>query len=232
MAEALQETAERLALRAKRSSDRGDYPGAIGQLRQAIEIREQELFDLNRDSPALPDERKEAAHRLSDYWGRLGGIYRRAAQESEGIDRAALTSAGVDAYRRGMEIEREFRLDDTYNLTNWVVLQLLEDPVRLPELAGVINDAIAIVQVQVDGPRREQWWAWADLGLLCLLARRPWEARAAYEHFQQVGPRPVDYRSVLAVLDSLHEQFKPCDPELAGGLNDVIEHLRSVSSEL
>ena len=208
VAEVLQETAERLALRARRSSDRGEYQDAIEQQLRAVEIRERELAELDRDSPTLADERKEAAHRLSDYWGRLGGIYRR-----EG-----LISDGIDAYCQGMEIEREFRLDDSYNLTNWIVLQLLEDPARLSALAGQIEDAIAIVQVQVAGPRRDQWWAWADFGLLCLLGRRSWEARAAYEHFQQAGPRRVDYGSVLAVLDSLQEKFKPSEPELAGQL--------------
>ena len=192
MAEVPEETAERHALRARRSSDRGDHQDAIEQQRSAVGVRERELAELSRDSLTLADERKEAAHRLSDYWGRLGGIYRQAGQIPDGID----------AYRHGMEIEREFRLDDSYNLTNWIVLQLLEDPARLPALARQINDAITIVQVQVAGPRRDQWWAWADLGLLCLLGRRSREAWAAYEHFQQAGPRRVDYGSVLAVLDS------------------------------
>jgi len=221
VAEVLQETAERLALRARRSSDRGEYQDAIEQQLRAVEIRERELAELDRDSPTLADERREAAHRLADYLGRLGGIYRR-----EG-----LIAEGIDAYRHGMEIEREFRLDDSYNLTNWIVLQLLEDPARLPTLAGQIEDAIAIVQVQVAGPRRDQWWAWADFGLLCLLGRRS-EARAAYEHFQQAGPRRVDYGSVLAVLDSLQEKFKPSEPELAGELSDAIEYLKSASTEL
>lgn len=218
----VQQAAERLAVRARRSSDRGDHQDAIDQQRRAVEIREQELAELDQNSPTLEDERKEAAHNLSDYWGRLGGIYRRAGQISDGID----------AYGHGMEIERDFRLDDSYNLTNWLVLQLLDDPARLPALAGQIDDAIAIVQVQVRGPRRDQWWAWADFGLLCLLGRRPREARDAYEHFQQTGPRKVDYGSVLAVLESLREQLEPLQPELAGDLNDAIEHLRSASADL
>jgi tetratricopeptide (TPR) repeat protein len=222
MAEVPQESAERLALRARRSSDSGEYQDAIKQQRQAVAIRERELADLDRDSPTLADERKEAAHRLSDYWGRLGGIYRRAGQISDGIG----------AYGRGKEIEREFRLDDSYNLTNWIVLQLLEDPARLPGLAREVNGAIALVQVQVRGPRRSQWWAWCDLGLLCLLGRRPREARAAYEHFQQAGPRRVDYGSVLAVLDSLREQFQLSEPALASDLSDAIEYLKSASTDL
>ncbi len=222
MAEVPQETAERLALRAKRSSDRGEYQDAIKQQRRAIEVRERELAELDRDSPTLADERKEAAHRLSDYWGRLGGIYRRAGQISDGID----------AYRHGMKIERQFRLDESYNLTNWIVLPLLEDPVRLPALASQIDDAMAIVHVQVDGPRRDQWWAWADFGLLCLLGRRPQEARAAYEHFRQTGATRADYGSVLTVLGSLRKQFEPSEPELAADLSDAIKYLESARAEL
>jgi tetratricopeptide (TPR) repeat protein len=217
----MQETAERLALRARRSSDRGDYQDAIEQQRRAIQVRERELAELDRESPTLADERKEAAHRLSDYYGRLGGIYRRAGQMSDGIE----------AYRCGMEIERNFRLDDSYNLTNWIVLQLLEHPALLPTLAGQINDAIAIVQVQIAGSRRDQWWAWADYGLLCLIGQRPKEARAAYEHFQQAGPRRVDYASVIPVLGSLQAQFEPLEPKLAADLSDAINYLEAASDE-
>jgi tetratricopeptide (TPR) repeat protein len=218
MAEVPEETAERLMLRARRSKD---YQDAIKLQRRAVEIRERELAELDQDSPTLADERKETAHRLSDYWGRLGGIYRRAGQLSDAID----------AYRHGMEIEREFRLDDSYNLTNWIVLQLLEDPARLPTLARQIDNACAVVQDQLEGPRRDQWWAWADFGLLCLLGRRPREARAAYEHFQQAGPRRGDYGPVLEVLQSLQEAFKRLEPELAGDLSNAIRYLESASTE-
>jgi tetratricopeptide (TPR) repeat protein len=216
------QSAERLAIRARRSSDRGDYQNAIDLQLQAVEIRKRELDELDRNSPTLEDERKEAAHNLSDYWGRLGGIYRRAGQ----------ISAGIDAYHHGMEIERDFRLDDSYNLTNWLVLQLLDDPARLPALASQIDDAIATVDVQVKGPRSDQWWAWADFGLLCLLGRQPRGARDAYEHFQETGPRKVDYGPVLAVLDALRDQFKSAEPELAGHLSDAIEQLKSARAAL
>ena len=162
------QAAERLAVRARRSSDHGDRQNAIDLQLQAVEIRKRELAELDRNSPTLEDERKEAAHNLSDYWGRLGGIYRRAGQMSHGIE----------AYSHGMEIERDFRLDDSYNLTNWFVLQLLDDPARLPALAGQIDDAIALVDVQVKGPRSDQWWAWADFGCLRAFPRdRPQEGR-------------------------------------------------------
>jgi tetratricopeptide (TPR) repeat protein len=222
MADIPQEAAERLALRARRNSNRGDYPAAIEQQREAIEVLRDELAGFERDSPALADERKECAHRLSDYWGRLGGIYRRAE----------MIPGGIDAYHHGMKIEQQYRLDDSYNLTNWIVLQLLDDPARLPALTGEIDDAIGLIQVQVEGPRRDQWWAWADLGLVCHLGRRVREARGAYEHFRQAGARRVDYQSVLVVLSSLEERFSPLEPELAAELNETIQSLESSSREL
>ena len=222
MTDVPQETAERLALRARRSMDSGDIFTAIEQQKQAVELRKQELGRLENESPTLTDERREAAHRLSDYLGRLGGMYRRAG--------ADLIPKGIDAYRDGKDLEQKYRLDDSYNLTNWIVLQLVDDPTRLEALAGEINHAIALIGVQVEGPRRGQWWAWADLGQLCLLGRRPREAREAYEHFQQARPRRVDYQSVLAVLGSLHEQFMASEPDLAVGLGDTIKYLESASA--
>jgi hypothetical protein len=109
-------------------------------------------------------------------------------------------------------------------------LQLVDDPTRLKALTSEINHAIALIQVQVEGPRRDQWWAWADLGQLCLLGRRPREARDAYERFQQAGPRRVDYQSVLAVLGSLQEQFLASEPDLAADLDDTIKYLESASA--
>jgi len=95
MTEVSQGMAERLALQARRKLLLEDYPAAIESQRKAVEILQDELDSLEADSSASADERKECAHRLSDYWGRLGGIYRRANMDSK----------GTDAYRHGMEIE-------------------------------------------------------------------------------------------------------------------------------
>ena len=54
----------------------------------------------------------------------------------------------------------------------------------------------------------------------------------AYEHFHETGPRKVDYGPVLAVLDSLRDQFEPAEPELAGNLSDAIEQLKSARTAL
>jgi len=221
MTEIPQETAQRLTQKARRYSASGDYPAAIEEQRQAIRILQNELNRMERQTPELADEREKYAHRLSDCLGRLGGIYRRAG----------LIPEGIEAYRQGKEIERQYRLDDSYNLTNWIVLRLLEDPARLAELAGDINQAIDLIRGQVEGPRRDQWWAWADLGLVCHLGGRPREAREAYERFKQTGARRADYQSVLAVLNPLKQQFEPSAPELAAQLGDTIRDLQASSGK-
>jgi hypothetical protein len=219
MTEVSQGMAERLTLQARRKLLLKDWPAAIENQRDAVGILREELDSLEADSSASADERKECAHRLSDYWGRLGGIYRRAEMVPEGID----------AYRHGMEIERKYQLEDSYNRTNWIVLTLLQDPAKLDGLGPDINEAIDLIQAQVQGPRRDQWWAWADLGLVCQLGGRDREARGAYEHFQQAGARPVDYKSVLEVLESLSEKFQPSAPELAARFGETVQTLQAPS---
>ncbi len=221
MTEVAQEQAERLALQARRKMLAGEYETAIESQRKAVAILQDQLDDLEREPPASADEREESAHRLADYWGRLGGIYRRAKMVPEGIE----------AYEMGKELERRYQLDDSYNRTNWIVLTLLQDPSQLEALGHEIDESIAIIQTQVRGPRRGEWWAWADLGLVCHLCRRTDEARAAYEHFRQAGARPADYQSVLSVLESLRAVFLPSAPGLAAELGATIHLLETWESE-
>lgn len=214
-AEVLLEKAQRLTRQAQRKLLLEDNPGAIEDQREAIRLAQGALGGLEADSSAPADERKECAHRLADYWGRLGGIYRRADMVPEGIE----------AYGHGKEIERRYQLDDSYNRTNWIVLTLLQDPGKLGALEREINEAIDLIQAQVQGPRRDQWWAWADLGLVCQLGGRPVESEVAYEHFRQAGARPADYKSVLPVLEQLQATFEPS--ELATRLGETIHTLKA-----
>jgi hypothetical protein len=104
-----------------------------------------------------------------------------------------------------------------------------DHPAKLDELGHEINQTIDLIQAQVQGPRRDQWWAWADLGLVCQLGGRAREARGAYEHFQQAGARPVDYKSVLDVLESLSATFEPSVPDLAARLGETVQTLQASS---
>jgi hypothetical protein len=211
MAESPQEQAERLALQARRKMLAEDLEGASEDQRDAVSILRVLLDDLKREM-APDEERKEIAQQLADYWGRLGGMYRRRAMAAEGIE----------AYGRGKELEREYKLDESYNRTNWIVLKLLDDPAQLEALQPEIDETTLLIAAQVRGPRRDEWWAWADLGLLRHLGGQPAEARTAYEQFQRAGARPSDYRSVLSVLEPLRAAFQEPSPELAAELSTTI----------
>jgi tetratricopeptide (TPR) repeat protein len=217
MADGLQEQAYRLAVRARRDTHRGHLEQAMEQQEQAVELLERQLEQLDGDPDVLPDELVEAVRRLSDHYGRLGGIYRRAGRVDE----------AVDTYRKGMELERRYRLDDSYNRTNWIALQVLEDPDQLPALAGHIEDAVSLIGAQVEGPRRDQWWAWADYGLVSLLGNRVPEARRAYDRFRRTGARRVDYESVLGLLRLLRDRLAPSQPALAAEFAQTIASLES-----
>jgi hypothetical protein len=209
--------ASRLAERARRLAADGDLPAATEAQRAAVDLMRGQLDEFASTEGMFPDEERDVAHPLSDYLGRLGGYLRRA-------DR--LTDA-ADAYTRGAEIERRYRLPDSYNLTNSIVLQILIDPTQLPRLRDRIDEAAAVVQAQVERSRRDEWWACADLGLLSLLAGRSIDAQRAYESFRNTGARRTDYDSVLDVLRGLRARLQPSAPEVADSIGSAIAFLES-----
>jgi tetratricopeptide (TPR) repeat protein len=211
------EDVDRLAVRARRETTRGNLDEAIGQQEKVVELLERQLEGLETDSEAIDDERVEAARRLADHCGRLGGIYRRAGRVED----------AVRAYRQGMELEQRHRLDDSYNRTNWIAVQVLDDPERLPALSADIEAAVSLIAAQVEGPRRDQWWAWADYGLVNLLGDRVPEARRAYDRFQRTGARRVDYESVLGVLRPLRDCLEQSRPFLAAEFTQTIDTLEA-----
>lgn len=216
MTESRQKEAERLALQARRKMLADDLEGATRDQEEAVALLAGLLGDLKQE-PAPVEECKEVARQLADYWGRLGGMYRRREMVTESID----------AYEQGKELEGKYQLDESYNRTNWIVLKLLDDPTQLEVLGPEIAAVTALIAAQVKGPRRDEWWAWADLGLLRHLGGQPDEARTAYEQFHEVGARPSDYKSVLSVLESLRTEFTEPFPELAAALGSTIGLLKA-----
>lgn len=215
MAEGLQGQADRLAVRARRDTTRGNLDQAIAQQEKAVELLEQRLRQLEAEPKVIEEERQQAVRGLCDHYGRLGGIYRRADRIGDAIV----------AYRKGMELERDYRLDDSYNRTNWIALQVLDNPERLPALSEEIEEALNLIAAQVEGPRRDQWWAWADYGLVSLLGSRIPEARRAYDRFRRTGARRVDYQSVLGVLRPLRDRLASSQPSLAAEFTRTIQTL-------
>jgi hypothetical protein len=94
-------------------------------------------------------------------------------------------------------------LADIYNRTDVITLEVLRDPGRLPALGVTVQETLAVVQAQTEGQRRTQPWAYADLGLLNLLAGRDHAARTAYLNFVRTGPERPYAESTLDVLRAL-----------------------------
>jgi hypothetical protein len=208
--------ADELEARARRlARNEATLPDAIDEQRRAVELRAATLEATGRDVPA--EERSNVAHRLSDSWGRLGGMFRRANRLDDAID----------AYRVGKDIEAEFGLLDSYNLGNWIAVRVLRDPGAVGAMHAEIDQAMRLLSRQVEGARRDQWWAWADLGMLALLDGEPALARAAYEGFATAGARPVDYRSTLDVVRELADRLGSVSSPLVPGFFDAISQLET-----
>src|SRR5262249_45170843 len=140
-----------LKRRATALRNRGDFAGACETLDQAAVL----LKDL-RDHPE-PQEAGERDVRaeLADTYGMKGGVFRRAGD----------LAAALSAYKLGREVETVDR-QSTYNVSNVITLSVTlngQSP-KEPALRGALEEAIEHLQKETAGPRRDEWWAWADLG--------------------------------------------------------------------
>jgi hypothetical protein len=212
--------ADGLADEARRLSAAGDHAGAERLHRQAIalcrEVYAEQELDAE-DGVADPVEQGVAAHALADHLGRLGGSLRRA-------DRL---DASLRAYNEGAELERRWRLDDTYNRTNAITLTVELRPERIPTLERDVEEVLRILRRQVEGSRRGQWWAWSDLGLLSLLIGRQADADWAYDRYLDCKPRKVDITSTVDILHRLHRAVEPIQPDQAAAVGAAAERLEA-----
>jgi tetratricopeptide (TPR) repeat protein len=186
--------------------DIGDIEAAIVSMDRAIACLQ------SGDSGGTDDaDSRRLRSELADCWGIKGGILRRAGRLDEALQ----------AYKAGLS----FETDDSYNLTNALTLELVIAPGRLRDLEQRIADARAEVERQVP-LRANQWWAWADLGLLELLSGREDRALAAYSHFAAAGARASDYDSTISVLEQLSAKFNGLNEAVCVSLDRAIAFLK------
>lgn len=107
----------------------------------------------------LADPTADRARVAADLWGEAAGCHRR---------REDWDAAGR-CYERGRNLERDHRLVNSYHLTNAIVARLMRRPDDLHRVRDEIATAAATVRSQVQGPRRGDFWAWADAVLLYAL---------------------------------------------------------------
>jgi hypothetical protein len=168
-----------------------------------------ENFELKR--------RNRIASKLADCYGIQGGLRRRS-----GALKGALSS-----YESGRKIEQNSRYDisDSYNLVNEVLLRILNNPAEIFSLGSVIEKAESIVATQVRSDRHDQWWAWADLGMLKLLAGKPTEAEDAYKQYWALGARDSDFASTRATLEECRDALATVAPDLSQSVTLMIDKL-------
>ncbi len=190
---------------------------AIGQLRSGLQkIDTQETFYIGYDRSGL-------LRQLADCYGMAGGVYRRKAKE----DRANLEKS-IRMYDSGRELEYDTScgIQNSYNITNSIAVRIIQNAKCLTTQETEIRKAIRTIQKQVEVKRRDEWWAWADLGQLYLLIGQEKEAFQAYAKFQDAGPRARDYVSTLTVLEELMQALKPTNPPIAKSIERVIQDLK------
>jgi tetratricopeptide (TPR) repeat protein len=194
--------------RRRRRNDAPDYSEPVEILGEAIDLLHAELKKSEaRGADEAGDSSGALAGALADCYGMLGGVYRRAGD----FDRS------IEAYGQGetYELNPAYDVQNSYNITNAIAVRILKEPQSLRTQGEQIAEAIEFIEKQVKGPRREQWWAWADLGELRLLAGRIEEAREAYREFKDRGPRARDFESTTSVLNELAKSVARVDKEIA-----------------
>jgi hypothetical protein len=222
----------RLKDQANYQKSRADKSGGNARPDEVIDRLKsaQKLLDLAIDY-LLPfhksaDEmyKETLSKELADCYGIKGGIYRRWSMVDE-ANAKDLLQKSAEMYNEG----RKYEINDTYNLFNAIVVVILLDPVKLEEQYPEINECVDVIQKQARGPRIDQWWAWADLGLCNLLLKNEDEARVAYYRFTRLGPRPQDFDSTLSVLNNLktalQDAYNPLSHSVAESIQRTIVFL-------
>jgi tetratricopeptide (TPR) repeat protein len=204
---------------AKDQRDDDNVPGAIAVLRDIVKsLYESPLAaELGADGPAGEPVRR-LAKQLADCLGMLGGNYRRIGE----LERAQ------EAFERGRVYEQSSRLgvDSSYNLVNAITLPLeSRQGVKAADLADKLRAAIEAIERQVNGNRRVDRWAWADLAECRLLLGDLDEALRNYERARDLGNRET-IRSIVNVLERLHLAVQQCDPSTAANLSEALAFLR------
>jgi Caspase domain len=201
--------------RARTYTRRGDLARARAVLERLVDLLEASLSVY--DDPDVVTSQPEIARALSDTYGMLGGVERRAGE----------LNAAQHAYERGRGVEQNpaYRIVDSYNLVNAFVLRILAVPGDFPSLRNQLELALKTVAAQVQGMRRDQWWAWADYALLALLTGDAPRASYGYVQFAACGPGPSGYGSVLGVLRSLRDVLAPVDAPVTAIIDGAIADL-------
>jgi tetratricopeptide (TPR) repeat protein len=204
---------------AKDFREDGEIKSAIEALEDAIATLDQSPLSnrlLETDAPS--DAQKKLAFQLADCLGMLGGNYRRLDNFPEALA----------AFTRGRIIEESEKLEvpSSYNLVNAITLPLETDRQTSSKQEAALVRAIAAIQRQVKlEERRNDRWAWADLGECQLLLGDLDGAKTSYKRVRELGNADT-VASVVAVLRRLQKALES-DQKASGALKQGIEWMES-----
>lgn len=204
-----------LKLQAKNQRDRGfaGYPRAVKRATEAIAQLEQAMAQTS-----VPEARLPLAKELADCHGLVGGVERRWALEGPAQERESHLIRSVAEYDSGhcYESDPQYGIINSYNLVNRLTSRILLHPdiltsaglfdlghgLRPIDLPLELQTAVTAIREQLAGPRKGDYWAMADLGLLeVLLDLAP--PRVAYASFLSVRHEVFTIASVLDGLQPL-----------------------------
>jgi tetratricopeptide (TPR) repeat protein len=213
MAESGLDQARDLKKKATALRNRGQYDRAQQTLDEAVKL----LSALLEGGELPAREAKEIRAELADTFGMKGGVFRRAGN----------LSAALAAYREGREVEK-IDQESTYNLSNVITLSVTQNERSLndPTLREDVARAIEHLKREVAGPRRDEWWAWSDLGQFYLLHNEPDKARLCYSNGRRrAGPTAEEIKRHIAILAELAEHAAASVPEIAANIRAEITEL-------
>jgi len=203
---------------AKDLRDDGDVPGAIRVLESAVALLDRSWLkaEVKAATPASDAEKRMAAQ-LADCLGMLGGNYRRDDQPGK----------AQAVFLRGREYEQAPRLqvESSYNLVNAITLPLEATAATTADLTADLRGAIDAIDRQVNGNRRKDRWAWADLAQCRLLLGDSAEAMRNYARARDLGDDDT-VRSITGVLERQQAALTKKDPAAAARLAEAIAVLR------
>ena len=200
---------------AKDAREDGDVEAAITALADAVAAVEASPLQatlLAGSGRASSSERLLAAE-LADLLGMLGGNQRRAGRGA----------AAQASFERGREIEESDRLDlnSSYSLVNAITLPLLQGERAMADQAPALQRAIGAIQRQLQGERRTDRWAWADLALCQLLLGETAAAARSHRRASELGD-DESTQSMVAGLAALRAAFETSAPAEAQRFGQAI----------
>jgi hypothetical protein len=210
---------------AKGARDDQDWPAAVNDLEDALDILDQ----------MSPDSSKALIAEVADTYGMIGGVERRWALASEGAARAEHFGKSVAAYDRGFEYEARLGYQNatTYTRINRLVGRVLMQPSILSNEDDFLNllhelaEAERLVIDQIDGPRKRDPWAYCDLLTIQLLSGTQAAALSTFDILVGLRPPSFVYTSALDTLRPLSEVASSIRPQLA----IAVERLQKLAVE-